>query len=94
MTTKQRAYLRSLASGISPVFQIGKGGLTDESIKQIGNAVNARELIKCSVLETCPLNAGEAAQAVSEGTGAECVQVIGNRFVLYKRNEKKPKIEL
>lgn len=94
MTTKQRAYLKGLAMKLDAIFQIGKGGITDESVLQISNALEARELIKVKVLETSPYTAREAADAVAEATGAECVQVIGNKFVLYRRSEKKPKIEL
>ncbi|MBQ8696388.1 MAG: ribosome assembly RNA-binding protein YhbY [Clostridia bacterium] len=94
MTTKQRAYLKGLAMKLDAIFQIGKGGITDETVKQLANALEARELIKVKVLETSPYTAREAAEEVAEATGAECVQVIGNKFVLYKRSEKKPKIEL
>lgn len=94
MTTKQRAYLKGLAMKLDAIFQIGKGGITDESILQISNALEARELIKVKVLETSPYTAREAAEEVASATGAECVQVIGNKFVLYRRSEKKPKIEL
>ena len=79
---------------LDAIFQIGKGGITDETVKQLANALEARELIKVKVLETSPVTAREAAEEVAEATGAECVQVIGNKFVLYKRSEKKPKIEL
>lgn len=79
---------------LDAIFQIGKGGITDETVKQLANALEARELIKVKVLETSPYTAREAAEEVAEATGAECVQVIGNKFVLYKRSEKKPKIEL
>lgn len=94
MTTKQRAYLKGLAMKLDAIFQLGKGGITDETVKQLANALEARELIKVKVLETSPVTAREAAEEVAEATGAECVQVIGNKFVLYKRSEKKPKIEL
>ncbi len=94
MTTKQRAYLKGLAMKLDTIFQIGKIGVTDETVKQLANALEARELIKVKVLETSPVTAREAAEEVADATGAECVQVIGNKFVLYKRSEKKPKIEL
>ncbi len=94
MTTKQRAYLKGLAMKLDTIFQIGKIGVTDETVKQLTNALEARELIKVKVLETSPVTAREAAEEVAEATGAEVVQVIGNKFVLYKRSEKKPKIEL
>lgn len=94
MTTKQRAYLKGLAMRLDTIFQIGKIGVTDETVKQLANALEARELIKVKVLETSPVTSREAAEEVAEATGAEVVQVIGNKFVLYKRSEKKPKIEL
>jgi len=94
MTTKQRAYLKGLAMKLDTIFQIGKIGVTDETVKQLTNALEARELIKVKVLETSPVTSREAAEEVAEATGAEVVQVIGNKFVLYKRSEKKPKIEL
>ena len=94
MTTKQRAYLKGLAMKLDTIFQIGKIGVTDETVKQLANALEARELIKVKVLETSPVTSREAAEEVAEATGAEVVQVIGNKFVLYKLSEKKPKIEL
>ena len=94
ITTKQRAYLKGLAMKLDTIFQIGKIGVTDETVKQLTNALEARELIKVKVLETSPVTSREAAEEVAEATGAEVVQVIGNKFVLYKRSEKKPKIEL
>lgn len=94
LNSKQRAYLRSLANQMSPIFQIGKGGITEETCLQIGNALEARELVKISVLETCAYSAREAADAIAEEIGADVVSVSGKRFVLYRRSEKKPKIEL
>ena len=94
MTTKQRAYLKSLAMKIDTIFQIGKSGITEETVRQLAAALEARELIKVKVLESSPVSAAEAARYVSNQTVSECVQVIGNKFVLYKRSEKHPKIEL
>ncbi len=94
MTTKQRAYLKGLAMRMDTIFQIGKGGITDESLLQLSNALEARELIKVKVLDTCPLTAREAAELSAEGTKSECVQVIGNKFVLWRKSSKKTKIEL
>lgn len=94
ITTKQRAYLRGLASRQETIFQLGKDGLTDSAVRSVADALRARELVKGRVLDACPLTAREALAALSEKCGAEQVQAIGTRFVLYKRNEKQPKIEL
>jgi len=94
VTTKQRAYLKSLAMTMETIFQIGKGGLTDESVRQISNALEARELIKCKVLDTSPVSAKELANDLASQTESECVQVIGNKVVLYRKSKKKNKIEL
>ena len=94
LTSKQRAQLRALANKEDTIVQIGKGGLTDSVISQTAEALKARELIKCRVLESCPLSAREACDALCESCGAEGVQVIGTRFVLYKAREKDPKIKL
>lgn len=92
ITSKQRAYLRGLANPLAPIFQIGKNGAGDEEqIKQIGNALEARELIKLHVLESCPQSVREAAGIVAEGCGAEVVSVIGYKFVLYRPSETKRK---
>lgn len=91
ITSKQRAYLRGLANRIEPIFQIGKSGAGDEQIKQIGNALEARELIKLHVLENSGYSAREAAEVVAEGCQADVVSVIGNKFVLYRPSETKRK---
>ena len=84
LNSKQRASLRGLANTMQPVFQIGKGGVTDEVCRATELALEARELIKLSVLETAGMSAREAADAVSEATGADVVSVIGRKFVLFK----------
>lgn len=94
MTTKQRAYLKGLAMNIDTIFQIGKSGLSEETTKQLSNALEARELIKIKVLDTCPMTAKELSEIVAKNTGAACVQVIGSKVILYKRSEKKQKITL
>jgi RNA-binding protein len=91
---KQRAYLRSLANGLDSILIVGKGGIDANILKQADDALAARELIKGSVLETSPVTPREAADRIAGGTGADTVQVIGSRFVLYRRNEKEPKIVL
>lgn len=96
LTSKQRAYLRGLGSKLDPIFQIGKDGVSEEICHQLNNALEARELIKVRVLETSPQSAKEAAEEVSAATGAEVVQVIGTKMVLYKQStkEEKRKIDL
>ena len=94
ITSKQRAYLRSLANPIPTIMQIGKGGLTDNLLKTVSDALEARELIKLNVLE----NSGEDAYALLQDLvaqlGAEPVAVVGRKIVLYRASEKKPVIEL
>ena len=94
LTSKQRAYLRGLANTMEAIFQVGKGGVNYALIAQVDDALRVRELIKVRVLETSPESVKEVAQAVAEGTKADVVQVIGSRFVLFRRNPKEPKIEL
>jgi RNA-binding protein len=94
LTSKQRAYLRGLAAAEDTIVIIGKGGITENIIIQMNDALKARELVKGRVLENSLLTAREAADALSETCRAEVVQVIGSKFVLYKRNEQKPKVEL
>ena len=94
LTSKQRAQLRSLANSLDTILQIGKDGITDNLVKQCWDALEARELIKGRVLENSMLTAREAIEILSERCRAEQVQVIGSKFVLYKRNETDPKIEL
>ena len=94
MTGKQRAYLRAMANGLDTIFQIGKGGITEESIKQIGAALEARELIKVRVLDNSGYTTREACDVLAQALGADGVSVVGTRFVLYRPSEKKPKIEL
>lgn len=93
---KQRAYLRGLANGIDPVFQIGKSGITDEIIKQLKLVLDARELIKVRILETALLDTKETCNFIAERLNAEPVQAIGSKFVIYRRsdNVKNRKIEL
>lgn len=94
LTSKQRAYLRSLAVDLDTILILGKSGNSPEVIKQADDALTARELIKGRVLEASPLSSREAADTISEAVGADVVQVIGSRFVLYRKNEKNPKIVL
>ena len=94
LTSKQRAYLKSLANGIDTILIIGKGDISDEIIKQACDAINKRELIKGKVLESSSLTAEQAAQDIAQRINAQVVQVIGSKFILYKMNEKEPKIVL
>ncbi len=94
ITSKQRATLRSQSNGLETIFQIGKGGISDMLVQQVNDALKAREMIKLRVLENAPVFAQEAAQELAEKCGAEIVQVIGSRFILFKRNPKKPIYEM
>lgn len=91
MTGKERAAFRAQANSLQAIQQVGHNGITDELVKNIDAALTARELIKLRVLETCPHSAREAADILSEKTGAEVIQVIGYRFVLYRFNPEKHK---
>lgn len=95
MTSKQRAYLRSLAMTMDPIFQVGKSSITPEFIEAVREAVDARELIKISVLKNCMDDPREIAEVLAERTRSQVVQVVGKKITLYKegKNEKK-KIEL
>ena len=96
MTSKQRAYLKSLAVNLDTIFQIGKSGISEELCNQLLNALNARELIKVGVQENCDYTAREAADEIAAQLNADVVQVIGRKFVLFRRSKdpKKRVIEL
>lgn len=94
ITSKQRAQLRGLAMQQDTIIQVGKGGVTEAVIDSVSTALKARELVKGRVLENSMLTAREACDALAQACRAEQVQVIGTKFVLYKRNEKEPKIVL
>ncbi len=91
---KQRSYLKSLANNIDPIFQLGKNGLTENFIKQIDDALEARELVKVNVLKNCMLDPTEVASQLAEELNAEFVQSIGRKFVLYRESIENKKIEL
>ena len=91
MTTKQRAYLKGLAMNLDPIFQIGKSSLTPEFTASIDEALEARELIKISVLKNCMDDPKELAQTLAERTRSEVVQVIGKKIVLYREADDKQK---
>ena len=94
LTSKQRAYLRGLANTKNAIFQIGKGGVTDEIVSELRLALEKRELIKVTVLETAFMTPREACAIVCEKIGAEAVQCIGNKFVIYKESRDNKEIIL
>jgi RNA-binding protein len=94
ITSKQRAYLRSLANPIPTIMQIGKGGLTENLLKTVSDALEARELIKLNVLENSGEDAYDLLQNLAAQLGAEPVAVVGRKIVLYRASEKKPVIVL
>ena len=94
LTSKQRAYLRSLATSLDTIFQIGKGGITEETCLQIANALEARELIKARVLDNSGYSAKEAAAEIAEAIDCDVVSCLGSKFVLYKESQNKKRIIL
>ncbi len=88
MTSKERAKLRGLANRVPSLYQVGKDGISENVVKQIDDALTARELIKGNVLENSMMSAREAAEELAAKTAAQVVQVIGNKFILYRRSEK------
>ena len=95
MTSKQRAYLKSIAMTTEPILQIGKSSLTPEFTQSVKEVLDARELIKISVLQNCMDDPRQMAQVLAERTGSQVVQVIGKKIVLYKEGKKeKKKIQL
>ena len=96
MTTKQRAYLKSLAMTMDPIFQCGKSSITPEFVNAVSEALEKRELIKISVLQNCADDHKELGVMIAERTRAQLVQVIGKKIVLYKpaKEERNRKIEL
>lgn len=94
MTSKQRSYLKGLAMNIEPIFQIGKGRITPELTDAVSEALEARELIKLSVLKNCLEDPREMAGVLADRTHSEVVQIIGKKIVLYRESKTKKKIEL
>jgi len=94
ITSKQRAYLRGLANSYETLFQVGKSGVTDTLLKQVEDALKARELIKINSLETTPIMPKELANIIAEKVKCDVVQVVGRKMIFYKRNDKDPKIVL
>jgi RNA-binding protein len=94
LTSKQRAYLRGRANDYDTIFQVGKGGINENMLEQIDNALEARELIKLRTLENSDFFAREAAEAIAEELGADVVSVVGSRFVIYRESKKNKKFDL
>ena len=94
MTSKQRAYLRSLSNKLEPILHAGKGGISDAMIRQADDALTARELIKGKVLETAPASARDVAEEIAAKVNAQVVQVVGRTFVLFRQKEKDSQIKL
>lgn len=94
LTSKQRAALRAQSNNMETILQVGKSGIGETLIKQVEDALKAREMIKMCVLDNAMLTAREAAEVLAEATRAEVVCAIGRRFVLFRRNPQKPIYEL
>ena len=94
ITSKQRSQLRGLANTLSPLFQLGKEGINENFMKQINEALEARELIKVKVLESSGLGSREASDIICTELKCEGVQAIGSKFIIYRTSRTKPKIEL
>ena len=94
MTSKERAYLRGLANTIEAIFQVGKSGVSQVLLEQLDNALEARELIKITVLETAPGSAKELAEEIAIGTNSTVVQTVGNKITLFRQKKKNSKITL
>lgn len=94
LNPKQRAFLRKMAQTMNPIFQIGKNGLSENQIEQINNALEARELIKITLLNTIPEEKHSIAEELANATESDVVHLIGNKLTLYKKSTKKPVIEL
>ncbi len=94
LTSKQRAQLRGMANTMETILQIGKTGITEQTLKQVDDALTARELIKIRTLETSPTSSRESADFIAEKLCADVVQVIGSRIVLYRENKENKQIYL
>lgn len=94
LTGKQKRHLRSLAHHLEPIFQVGKGGINDNMLKTVGEALEKRELIKISILTNNLEDKGELAEELANGTNAELVQLIGHTIVLYRESQENKEIKL
>jgi len=91
---KQKRYLRAMAHHLNPIFQVGKGGVNENMIKQIAEALEVRELLKVSILQNCEEDKNVVAKELADGTKAELVQLIGSTIVLYKESKENKTINL
>ena len=94
LNSRQRAQLRAMANDMETILQVGKSGVLDTTVKQVADALEARELIKLSILETCPISVRETADTLANATQSDVVQVIGRKFILYKESENNKTIKL
>ncbi|OZI13109.1 RNA-binding protein [Bacillaceae bacterium SAS-127] len=94
LTGKQKRFLRAEAHHLDPIFQVGKGGVNDNMIKQIGEALEARELMKISILQNCDEDKQEVAKNIAKGAKAHVVQIIGNIIILYKQSRENKQLVL
>ena len=94
LNSRQRAQLRGMANDMETIFQVGKSGISENTIKQVVDALEARELIKLRILETCPTTVRETADEIALKAGADVVQVIGTKFILYKESKNNKTIKL
>lgn len=94
LNSRQRAQLRGMANDMETILQVGKLGLSENTVKQVNDALEARELIKLRVLETCPLTSRQAADELANATNSDVVQVIGSRFILYRESNDNKTIKL
>ncbi len=94
LNSRQRAQLRGMANDFETILQVGKMGISDNTEKQVDDALEARELIKMSVLETCPLTSRQAADELADKVKADVVQVIGRKFILYRESKNNKTIKL
>ncbi|MCJ7841806.1 ribosome assembly RNA-binding protein YhbY [Lederbergia sp. NSJ-179] len=94
LTGKQKRFLRSTAHHLHPIFQVGKGGVKENMVKQIREALEARELIKISILQNCEEDRETVAAALADGAKAELVQIIGNTIILYRESSENKQLEL
>ena len=94
LNSRQRAQLRAMANDYETILQIGKSGILDTTVKQAVDALEARELIKVKLLETCPTTVKETAEQLAQETNSDVVQVIGRKFILYKESKNNKTIKL
>ena len=94
LNSRQRAQLRAMANDMETILQVGKGGINENTIKQVDDALEARELIKLRILETCPTTVRETADELAGRVSADVVQVIGTRFILYRQSRSNKTIKL